>query len=196
MTVLRFLIFYIAICLANTAYAAPLRVALLLEHGDDSAWTGLLRKGLEQAAKKFDIDAEVLIFPPDESQRDNFRKAAETHDLVLVASDNLHEALRDNAANYRRVKFGSIDAGIRAPNIMSVTFADEQAAFLAGAASAMLASEKPVLGWLTRIARLYRRWQDLLMILGRLLPRPSGSLTMAPGSSCWLQAQATHLPGR
>ncbi|MBD5640874.1 MAG: BMP family ABC transporter substrate-binding protein [Desulfovibrio sp.] len=130
--------------------AEPLNVALLLEHEQPSAWTDLLRKGL---LANPEIRAEVIIAPPGEKQREIFRSAAASHDLVLVASDSLHEALRDNAANFRRVKFGSIDAGIRAPNIMSVTFADEQAAFLAGAAAALFSAgrqpQNPAIGWLS-----------------------------------------------
>lgn len=138
--------------LPGSLCAEPLNVALLLEHDQPSAWTDLLRKGLARAASP-DIKTEVIIASPGANQAGLFQQAAASHDLVLVASDNLHEVLRNNAANYRRVKFGAIDAGIRAPNIMSVTFADEQAAFLAGAAAAMLAAEKspenPVVGWLS-----------------------------------------------
>ena len=86
-----------------------------------------------------------------------FRNAAGSNDLVLVASSGLHEILRNNAANYRRTMFGCIDAGVRAPNIMSVTFADEQAAYLAGAAAAMAARQttlpgmrgSKIIGWIT-----------------------------------------------
>lgn len=131
--------------------AAQLKVALLLEHGASAPWTDLLRAGLEQAARDYGIEPDVIVAPAGPGQREAFRLAASTHDLVLVASDGLHEALRDNAANFRRVMFGSIDAGIRAPNIMSVTFADEQAAYLAGSCAAMLAAEAgaPVIGWLS-----------------------------------------------
>lgn len=135
----------IVIALAMLLLAAPASAAtaaLLLEHDSPSAWTDLLRKGA--------AGADVIIAPPGPRQADILREAASSHDLVIVASDNLHELARDNAANFRRVKFGVIDAGIRASNIMSITFADEQAAFLAGAAAAMLAAPKePVIGWLS-----------------------------------------------
>ncbi len=80
-----------------------------------------------------------------------FRRAAQENDLVIVATDNMHEILRNNAANFRRKKFGVIDAGIRAPNVSCVTFADEQAACLAGAAAAMLAKARGAgaIGWLS-----------------------------------------------
>lgn len=126
------------------AFAAD--VALLLEHAEDSAWTSLLKSGLEKAARDFGVSCEVIVAAPGPEQTGIFRKAAENSGLVIVASDNLHEILRDNAANYRRVKFGSIDAGIRAANIMSVTFRDEQAAFLAGAVAALLTGQTGIPG--------------------------------------------------
>ncbi len=137
------------LCLAANMYAAGAAwaqnasgnqqtVTLLLEHSQPSVWNNLLLDGLKKATAKYGMRANVVYAPPGSSQEEIFRKAAGDSDLVIVASDSMHEILRDNAANFRRVKFGCIDAGIRAPNIMSVTFADEQAAFLAGACAAML----------------------------------------------------------
>ncbi|MDR1776256.1 MAG: BMP family ABC transporter substrate-binding protein [Desulfovibrio sp.] len=132
-----------------------LRVALLLEH--DGGWSALLRRGLEAAAGELPLHAEVLTASEEASRTALFRKTADAFDLVIVASDGFHEILRDNAANYRKTMFGCVDAGIRAANIMSVTFADEQAAFLAGAAAAMLTARQNLpginsertLGWLS-----------------------------------------------
>lgn len=144
----------LAVFAPNLANAAQ-KAILLLEHGENSPWHELLKQGFEHGARDFGFDTEIVIAPADAGQREAFRNAAARANLVIVASDNLHEALRDNAANYRRVKFGSVDAGIRAANIMSVTFADEQAAFLAGAAAAMLAKmDQPqgaagIVGWLS-----------------------------------------------
>lgn len=135
---------------------SPLKATLLLEHSQPSPWNNLLCQGLEKAARDFGVTTNVVIAEPGPNQREIFREAARNSDLVLVASDNLHEILRDNAANFRRVMFGSIDAGIRAPNIMSITFADEQAAFLAGAAAAIATRAKKTrhakdtaIGWLS-----------------------------------------------
>lgn len=140
-------VLFFCLVLAGTVEAAPLRVALLLESDEPSPWTDMLRNGLANTP----VAGDVIIARPGEDQTGIFRKAAQEHDLVIVASDGLHEILRDNAASFRRVMFGSVDAGIRAPNIMSVTFADEQAAFLAGAAAAAMARDRgaPVIGWLS-----------------------------------------------
>lgn len=127
-------------CLTVAAAAAgPLRVTLLLEDPDPrNPQAAALRRGLERAEKRFGIAARVVAAPSHADQTALFREAAAASDLVLVADARLHEVLRDNAANFRKVCFGCIDTGVRAPNIMSVTFADEPAAFLAGAAAALL----------------------------------------------------------
>lgn len=134
----------------------PLRATLLLEHEQASPWNDLLLAGLERARRDFGLETAVVYAPKGTDQAAALRKAAAESDLVLVASDGLHEALRDNAANFRRTKFGCVDAGVRAPNIMSVTFADEQASFLAGAAAALLTQAKlpginaeRTIGWLS-----------------------------------------------
>ena len=139
----------------------PLRVALLLETPTgDNDWNDSLVDGLRQAERELGIKASVITAQPGQDEaalQEMFRNAAGNNDLVLVASNGLHEVLRNNAANFRRTMFGCIDAGIRAPNIMSVTFADEQAAYLAGAAAAMLARQtgmpgirgRKIIGWIT-----------------------------------------------
>ena len=148
-------------CASPEKQEGPLRVALLLETpAGDNDWNDSLVEGLRQAESQLGIKASVITAKPGHDEaalEEMFRTAAGSNDLVLVASNGLHEVLRNNAANFRRTKFGCIDAGIRAPNIMSVTFADEQAAYLAGAAAAMLArqtgmpgiSGRKIIGWIT-----------------------------------------------
>lgn len=148
-------------CANTEKQEGPLRVALLLETpAGDNDWNDSLVEGLRQAESQLGIKASVITAKPGHDEaalEEMFRTAAGSNDLVLVASNGLHEVLRNNAANFRRTKFGCIDAGIRAPNIMSVTFADEQAAYLAGAAAAMLArqtgmpgiSGRKIIGWIT-----------------------------------------------
>jgi len=147
-------VFCFSAVLAAPASEAPaLRVALLLEDAaPDQGWNDLLRQGLEQARKELGVRTAVLVAPPQGSngltQEGIFQAgtlllagrpgspiqaAARQADLVLLSGARLHEILRNNAANFRQTKFGCIDTGIRAANIMCVTFADEQAAFLAGA---------------------------------------------------------------
>lgn len=137
--------------------AQPLRVCLLLESDTaDRGWHDLLRQGLARAAQEHHVDARVAVAPAGPEQQDIFRREAANADLLIVADDSLHEVLRNNAAAFPRVRFGCIDTGVRAANIMSVSFADEQAAFLAGVAAAMLTTSdsggmnpQKTLGWLS-----------------------------------------------
>ena len=152
-------VFCFSSVLAAAAGEAPaLRVALLLEDAaPDRGWNDLLRQGLEQARKELGVRTAVVVAPPQGSngltQEGIFRAAARQADLVLLSGARLHEILRNNAANFRQ--------GIRAANIMCVTFADEQAAFLAGALLSQLhrhgllpaprtraAGDELTLGWL------------------------------------------------
>lgn len=155
---ISFLCALLCLCWAGNSQAGEQqrRAVLFLEHEKASPWTDLLKKGLEKGGKDFGFKTEVLVVSPEAGQEEAFRKTAADAGLILVATDNFHEILRNNAANFRRVKFGCLDAGIRAPNIMSVTFADEQASFLAGMTAAMLTTghelsgikSPKVIGWL------------------------------------------------
>lgn len=151
------LLIFTLICLALTAEnicSQERRSAvLLLEHEKPNAFNELLEQGFRKGCRQYDFDCHIDIAKEGPAQNQKFGEIARNSNLVLIASDSLHETLRNNAAKFRRVKFGSIDAGIRAANIMSATFADEQASFLAGYAAAMLAEaqsgQEAVLGWLS-----------------------------------------------
>lgn len=135
----------------HPAAAAPLRVTLLLEADCGGGPGPQLKEGLRQAEAAGGIEARVLTAPAAGDQMAVFRRAAEESDLVLVAEAGLHAVLRDNAGDFPKVSFGCIDTGVRglrAANILSVTFADAQAAFLAGAASALLLEPGRKLAWL------------------------------------------------
>lgn len=148
---------WLLLCSETAPCAGRQKAVLLLEHRQSAPWIELLRKGFEKGGQDFNFSTELLIAEAGSDQTAIFRKAASEADLVLVATDNFHEILRDNASNFRRVKFGCLDAGIRAPNIMSVTFADQEASFLAGMAAAMLTEKTAltginpdfVIGWLS-----------------------------------------------
>lgn len=157
MKLLLFYVFFVFFCsLGADSYGAS-RVTLLVGHEQEAPWTSLLKEGLNRAKQDFSIEAMVVVAPESAEQATIFREVAKNSDLVLVSGESLHEILRDNASNFRRVMFGSIDTGIRAANIMSITFADQEAAFLAGVAAAMITgstaltgiNDKNIVGWLS-----------------------------------------------
>ena len=93
----------------------PLRVALLLETPPgDNDWNDSLVEGLRQAEQQLGVRPTVVVAQPGHDEaalQEMFRNAADSNDLVLVASSGLHEVLRNNAANYRRTMFGCIEIG-------------------------------------------------------------------------------------
>lgn len=158
--------------MASKAGAAQ-RVTMLLEHAENTPWTELLKSGLEKAANEFNLETKIAIAPEGTDQAEIFRSAAGNSDLVIVSGESLRETLRDNASRFRRVKFGCVDAAARASNIMCVTFADQEAAFLAGVAAALATQQtsapginsQNVLGWLSgidtpAIRTLYNGFQE------------------------------------
>ena len=153
---LQISLIFALLLIVSQALAKPLSVALLLEHNGPSTWSSQLKLGLARAQTKFKIKTQTLVAQDLDRQEEVFKKAAQEFDLVLVATDSFHELLRDQARNFPKTKFGVIDASIRAPNTYCITFADEEAAFLAGAAAAIFAQNLPkdddlplAIGWLS-----------------------------------------------
>ncbi|MBO4368939.1 MAG: BMP family ABC transporter substrate-binding protein [Desulfovibrio sp.] len=134
----------------------PLRVTLLLEHERTSIWNTLLIQGVQNAAKEFGLTCKIVIEEEEDKQEAVFQKEAKEADVLLVATDRFHEILRDNARRFPSVLFACIDAGIRGKNIRCITFADEKASFLAGAAAALFTQKnrktnqkEAAIGWIS-----------------------------------------------
>ncbi|MCR4666893.1 MAG: BMP family ABC transporter substrate-binding protein [Desulfovibrio sp.] len=156
------LILCTALILPRTSYAAEAvdgtrpRIVLFLEHEEESVWNTLLKEALGEASAKYGITARIVVENREDEQERVFRDAMKNCDFALVATDHFHEILRDNARRYPNVRFGVIDAGIRGKNIRCISFADEQASFLAGAGAALFAKnmvehngKEPAIGWIS-----------------------------------------------
>lgn len=122
--------------------AGPLKVALLLEDSKDAGYADVLVAGLHEAQKKWGIVGDIILSPrPDKQEEDFLRVAKAGYDLVIVPHVPFHTLLINNAGNFPATRFASINAQIKAPNVLSFTFADAEGAFLAGAAAALITQE-------------------------------------------------------
>ena len=75
----------------------------------------------------------------------NFLAAAEGgYDLVLCSNSNFEEYLKKYAADYPDVKFAIIDTTVDADNVESISFAQNEGSFLAGAAAAMFTQKTDI----------------------------------------------------
>lgn len=117
----------------------PLKVAIILEDSQDNGYADVLIAGLEQAKEVYGISYDAILSPrPDKHAEDFTRVAKGGYDLVIVPSIPFHTLLNNNVGHFPKTRFAAIDAQIKAPNVASYVFADAEAAFLAGAAAALI----------------------------------------------------------
>lgn len=135
--------------------AAPLKVAIILEDSNDFGYADVLTAGLEQAEQRHGISYDTVLSPRvDKHEEDFLRIAKAGYDLIIVPTIHFQTLLSNNAGNFPKTRFAAIGAQIKAPNVASYVFADAEAAFLAGAAAALIsqqldptATEAHKLGW-------------------------------------------------
>jgi basic membrane protein A len=94
--------------------------------------------GAERARDEFGIELRTLEGTTAAEWEANFLAACEAgYDLIICSSSNFEEYLRAHAPNYPDTKFAIIDTTVEGDNIVSISFAQNQGSFLAGAAAAM-----------------------------------------------------------
>lgn len=126
---------------ASSTSPAPLTVALFLEDVHD-AYALVLTAGLEQAKQRYGITYDIILSPDASKHEEDFVRVSKTgYDLVLVPTIAFHTLLINNAGNFPKTRFAAINTRIKAPNVVSYTFADAEGAFLAGAAAALLTAQ-------------------------------------------------------
>ncbi len=122
----------------------------------DKSYNDSCFAGATKAAEDFGVEVKTLEGTEPSEWEANFLAAAEGgYDLVIASSSNLAEYLKKHAANYPDTKFAIIDTTVEGDNIVSVSFAQNQGSFLAGAAAAMFTkmtdiqgvNEESTIGW-------------------------------------------------
>jgi basic membrane protein A len=148
-----------AVLFSGAAFAQnkPLKVALVLSGFlGDKSFNDSAYAGLEQAKKDFGIEVKVLESKvPADWESNLVAMAAGGYDLVLGCSTQLQEIIAKHAGEFPNVKFGIIDGVVKAPNVMSAIFAQNEGSLLAGAAAAMFTTKtqvpgvnsKKIIGW-------------------------------------------------
>lgn len=122
----------------------------------DKSYNDSCNEGAQRAAKELGVEIKNLEGTTAEEWEANFLAAAEGgYDLVICSSSNLEEYLKEYAPSYPDVKFAIIDSVVEGENVQSITFAQNQGSFLAGAAAAMFTkctdiegvNDKNIIGW-------------------------------------------------
>ena len=110
----------------------------------DNAYDANVAAGVDRAARELDI--ELLDVTPTVDVHSELADLAATGPDMIITSGATAFLAPEVITDFPDVMFGIIDGTSDAPNSVSVTFASEQGAFLAGAAAAMK-SETGVVGY-------------------------------------------------
>lgn len=131
---------------ATTTTAAPLpgagiTIGMAYDIGGrgDKSFNDSAAAGLDQAKTDFGVDAQELEpTSGGENREENLRTLAEAGTpLVFAVGFAFADGVTATAPDFPSTDFAIIDSVVDAPNVASLTFAEEQGSFLVGAAAAM-----------------------------------------------------------
>jgi len=113
----------------------------------DKSYNDSCYAGAVKAKEDFDIELKTLEGTEASEWKSNFLAVAEAgYDLIICSSSNFQEYMKEYCSSYPDLKFAIIDTTVDGDNIVSVSFAQNQGSFLAGAAAAMFTKKSEIDG--------------------------------------------------
>lgn len=135
------LIVFLGMFFAISASAGPFRVALVLDKNgkSDKGFNAAAHKGITRAVTAFGITADVTEASGDAGHEPLLREFAKKgYDLVIGLGGARAAAIKKVAAEFPRVKFAIVDAEVKAPNVRSILFEEQEGSFLVGAIAGIM----------------------------------------------------------
>ncbi len=124
------------------ADGAGKKVGMVFDIGgkDDKSFNESAFDGITEAATNMGIEAKALEPKADGSNREALLRqlANDGNQLIIAVGFNFAESIPLVAKDFPNVKFAIIDQEIKADNVASLLFAEEQGSFLVGAAAAQV----------------------------------------------------------
>ena len=119
--------------------AAKKRVALILpEKIGVNPFFQQMDEGAKKAGQEFGAEVKSIESTDHGAIEENLRVAvAENYDLIITSSFEAEDALKKVAAENPDRNFAIIDTVVDLPNVRSVTFREQEAAYLMGAAAGL-----------------------------------------------------------
>lgn len=108
----------------------------------ESAWRGVRRARGHPGLVVRELEAENPAL-----RLQSVRVAAEGADMVITVGSEFAAAVGQVAAEFPQVRFTAIEAVVSGPNVQDVHFREQEGAFLAGAAAALM-SRTQILGFI------------------------------------------------
>ena len=126
----------------------PIRVCVVYTGSlGDKSYNDSCNEGAQRAVADFGIELKSLEGTTAEEWESNLLAACEDgYDLVIGASSNIADYITEHGPNYPDTKFAVIDTTVDLPNVQSISFAQNEGSFLAGAAAAMFTEKTDVPG--------------------------------------------------
>lgn len=135
----------------------PIRVCVVYTGNlGDKSYNDSCNIGALKAVEDFGIELKSLEGTTAQEWEANLVAACEEgYDLIIGASSNIADYITKHGPDYPDVKFAVIDTTVDLPNVESISFAQNQGSFLAGAAAAMFTrktdidgvNEEHIIGW-------------------------------------------------
>ena len=122
----------------------------------DKSYNDSCNEGAQRTIEDFGIELRSLEGTTAAEWEANLVAACEEgYDLIIGASSNIADYIVEHGPNYPDTKFAVIDTTVDLPNVQSISFAQNQGSFLAGAAAAMFTektdiegvNEDAIIGW-------------------------------------------------
>lgn len=146
-----------AVMAEEAASDEPIRVCIVYTGTlGDKSYNDSCNEGAQRAVEDFGIELKSLEGATADEWKANLLAACEDdYDLIIGASSNIADFITEYGPSYPDTKFAVIDTTIDLPNVESISFAQNQGSFLAGAAAAMFTqkteiegvNEDHIIGW-------------------------------------------------
>ena len=134
----------------------PLKVAIVYTGllGDKS-YNDSANIGAKKSADDFGVEVTSLEGLTAQEWEANLISACEDdYDLIIGASSNIADFIQEHGPNYPDKMFAVIDTTVDLPNVQSISFAQNEGSFLAGAAALFTqhteiegVNDKAIIGW-------------------------------------------------
>lgn len=123
-------------------YIPPQIAVVVLQPGfGDFSMADQVLEGLEELAGDSVVDYTYRVAEDLDAAQLQMQQLASSqgYDLIVVIGETLADRLQTVASQYQNQKFAFIGGSVNADNVVSATFAQHQAAFLAGALAGFIA---------------------------------------------------------
>ena len=132
-----------------TAMAGGMQVGLVTDVGkvDDRTFNEFAYQGMLRAVKEFGLkSAFIETLQPTDYEKNIEQFAAAGYEIIITVGFMLGDATKKMAQKYPQVRFAIVDFAYTPPveNIVGLTFAEDQAGFLAGALAGLMTRTKTV----------------------------------------------------